>query len=419
MSDRRDQKGRILREGESQRKDGQYMYRYTDLNGERRTIYSWTLVKTDKPPKGKRSKESLRDLESQIRRDLEDGIVQSDMTVSQAFQEWMESRPYLNITTQANYRMLFKHLIEPALGSKQLVSLRHSMIEKFYLSLAIEKKYAASTIIKIHSIINQVCDRAVQDNILRANPATNAYRRLSSSNVTKPPRERRALDTAQQNALVNYVYNNTTTRCYGNLITVLLGTGMRIGEALGLRTCDCDFDNNIISVNHALLYKQPTEEKYKYMVAKPKTSAGNRTIPMLSEVREALLREIAAHPKSQRTQFEVDGYKDFIFLNSRGNGLRASHIYTVLQRIREDYNCEERAAAATEHREPVLLPPLSPHILRHTFCTRLCEQGEDIKVIQNVMGHRNSATTLDVYADATEERKTANFRDLEGKLKLA
>ena len=419
MSDRRDQKGRILREGESQRKNGQYMYRYTDPCGERRTIYSWTLVKTDKVPKGKRGGEALRDLETKIRMDLDDGITPNNITVSQAFQEWMKSRPYLTVTTQANYKMVFDYIIEPAIGHKKLVSLRHSMIEQFYLSLATERHYAAGTIIKVHTILRQICERAVQDNVIRNNPAANAYQKINKAGVAKQAKKKDALDTAQQNALICYVYDNNSTRCYGNLITVLLGTGMRIGEALGLRICDCDFDTNTISVNHTLLYKQPIGEGYKYLIAKPKTASGNRTIPMLSEVRTALLKEIAAHPDSMRTKFEVDGYKNFIFLNSKGNGLRASHIYDVLRRIREGYNCEERAAAVAERRAPVLLPPLSPHILRHTFCTRLCEQGEDIKVIQDVMGHRNSATTLDVYADATEERKAANFRDLEGKIKLA
>ncbi len=75
MSDRkRDNKGRLLRQGERQREDGRYEYRYKDIKGNTRSIYSWKLVETDKAPLGKKCGESLRELEKQVRRDLEDNI---------------------------------------------------------------------------------------------------------------------------------------------------------------------------------------------------------------------------------------------------------------------------------------------------------------------------------------------------------
>ena len=71
---RRDNKGRILRDGEYQRSDGKYEYKYVDATGVRRSIYSWKLVETDKVPDGKRNSPSLRDLVRKTRRDAEDGI---------------------------------------------------------------------------------------------------------------------------------------------------------------------------------------------------------------------------------------------------------------------------------------------------------------------------------------------------------
>ena len=71
---RRDNKGRLLRQGELQRSDGKYEYRYYDEKGERKSVYSWKLVDTDRIPSGKRCNESLRSMEKRIRRDLEDGI---------------------------------------------------------------------------------------------------------------------------------------------------------------------------------------------------------------------------------------------------------------------------------------------------------------------------------------------------------
>ena len=72
---RRDNKGRVLRNGESQRKDGRFMYKYTDNAGNIKYVYSWKLVKTDTVPKGAKDDLSLREKEKLIHRDLEDDIV--------------------------------------------------------------------------------------------------------------------------------------------------------------------------------------------------------------------------------------------------------------------------------------------------------------------------------------------------------
>ena len=78
------------------------------------------------------------------------------------------------------------------------------------------------------------------------------------------------------------------------------------------------------------------------------------------------------------------------------------------KRIIADYNAGEEAEAKKQHREAVLLPDFSAHHLRHTFCTRLCEKETNLKVIQSVMGHKDIQTTMDIYAEATEEKKVVN-----------
>lgn len=90
-------------------------------------------------------------------------------------------------------------------------------------------------------------------------------------------------------------------------------------------------------------------------------------------------------------------------------------INRALERIIRDCNAEETERAEQEHREPVLLPHFSAHNLRHTFCTRLCENETNLKVIQEIMGHRNIETTMDVYNEATKEKKMSSFANLEGK----
>ena len=84
----------------------------------------------------------------------------------------------------------------------------------------------------------------------------------------------------------------------------------------------------------------------------------------------------------------------------------------AIKRIVADYNASEEVNARKERREPVLLPDFSAHHLRHTFCTRLCENETNLKVIQSVMGHKDIKTTMDVYAEATEEKKQESFERL-------
>lgn len=77
----------------------------------------------------------------------------------------------------------------------------------------------------------------------------------------------------------------------------------------------------------------------------------------------------------------------------------------AIHRIVEDYNNEETTNARKERREAVLLPHFSAHSLRHTFCTRFCENESNLKVIQSIMGHADITTTMDIYAEATAEKK--------------
>lgn len=422
MSDRRDKKGRILRKGEAQCADGRYMYRYTDANGERHTVYSWQLVSTDKIPAGKRNKAPLRDIEQRIIQDLHDDIITADackITLTQAFDILMDTRTDLKPNTRVNYRRIFQTRIEPTLGNRPLSKIQANDIKRLYTSLIRDQHYAVGTVMSVHNILRQIFFEAVLDHTVRYNPTTGAFRAVKKKEQVDPPAKKQALTEEEQEALVNFFYSTPRYHPYCNLLTVLLGTGLRIGEAMGLCKSDCDFDEGFISVSKALVYKETEEKGYHYFVTEPKTSAGYREIPMLPEVRQALQAEIAKNAQLPFDKFEVDGYSGFIFLNRRGQGYRATSFYEILQSAVVDYNAKEAIVARQEDRSPLLLPKISPHILRHTFCTRLCENERDLKVVQTVMGHKNIKTTMDVYNDAQRKRVAANFREIEGKLKLS
>lgn len=113
---------------------------------------------------------------------------------------------------------------------------------------------------------------------------------------------------------------------------------------------------------------------------------------------------------------ELDGMTGFIFSNRFGNLHNPQSINRTIRRISESYNAEEVLKAKKERRQPVIIPHFSCHHLRHTFCTRFCENETNIKVIQAVMGHANIETTMDIYAEVTDMKKTEAIEKLSHKL---
>lgn len=420
MGKRKDSKGRQLRNGESQRENGQYMFRYTDCDGNRKAVYSWKLVASDKVPAGKKDSEALRELEKKIQRDLDDKIhvgSAETITVNDEFKTFMDVRIDLKETTKVSYVHLYEKHVAPVLGSRTLSNIRYSDIQRLYVSLCSGENIRASTVQKINSILVQMFDIAVRDNIIRSNPASHAFASISKQ-MKLESEHRRALTIEETARLLDFVYGSNIFKRWGPLITVLLGTGVRIGEALGLTWSDCDFKHNIISVTHALLYKPTMETGYVYRISEPKTKSGVRTIPMFADVKKTLQAIKREQSKQRYEPFVVDGYSGFIFLNQNGKVFTPASVFDALQNIVATYNREEAFVAKKEKREAKLLPRFSAHILRHTFCTRLCEQERDTHFIQDVMGHKNIRTTMEIYSDVTDSRKQKEFAELEGTIRI-
>lgn len=101
----------------------------------------------------------------------------------------------------------------------------------------------------------------------------------------------------------------------------------------------------------------------------------------------------------------IDGYSGFIFTNREGYVHIPQNINKVIKNIYKSYNKQEMERAKHEHREPMLIRHFSAHNLRHTFCTRFCENETNIKIIQEIMGHHDIGTTMNIYAEVTENKK--------------
>lgn len=418
---RKDTKGRILREGEYQRPDGKYEYKYVDAKGIRRSAYSWKLVNTDKVPQGKRCKESLRDIIKRLSRDIEDDINTFDAyktTLNHYFDVYIENKRELKQSTRTNYRYMYNKYVREEIGVRNIASIKYSHIKNFYLSLIHDKDFKPNSMEIIHTILHPIFKTAVRDGYIRINPTEGVMAEIKRGHDWEKPK-RHALTELQQEVFIDYVANSHTYRHWLPLFTVALGTGCRIGEIIGLRWQDCDFDENMIDINHSLIYRMQDNGKCEFHITTPKTKAGTRIVPMFQEVKRALLQEKMRQMQCGFNLNVIDGYSGFIFKNRYGDVFQPGTINQAIKRICSDYNSEETAKAEKEKREPILLPHFSVHNLRHTFCTRFCENETNLKIIQEIMGHADIETTMNIYNEATKEKKVESFANLEGKIKIS
>ena len=201
----------------------------------------------------------------------------------------------------------------------------------------------------------------------------------------------------QQERLFSLICESNVYNVYAPMFTVLLETGLRCGELIGLTWGDVDMANRELTVDHQLIYKD-WGEGYSFRASKPKTKAGVRTIPFTENVYRAFTEQRKINfMLGRRSTEEIDGYSDFIFLAKTGRPLMPSAVNNVIYNVVDKYNKEEVAKAKKEHRKAGLLPRISVHNLRHTACTNMAKQGMNVKVLQYIMGHAHSDVTMDVY----------------------
>ena len=404
---RKDLRGRALKKGEVQRKDDQrYMYTYTDPLGRRKFLYANDLSE-------------LREKELQLQRDQLDGLdlyAAGRATINDTFDRYMSIKHDLRDSTRSGYLYTYDHFIRENFGLKKLVEVKYSDVLQYYYYLLNEKGIALGTLDSVHCLLHPTFQLAVRDEIIRKNPTNDVMREISK-NAGKNRGIRHALTVEEQRAFIDYIANHPVYYHWWPIFTVLLGTGCRIGECLGLRWQDLNFEKRIISINHGIVYYSQKETKKSMMrVSLPKTDAGIRSIPMLDMVKDAFEMERESQKETGENTQVLDGMSGFVFCNRFGKIPNPQTVNDTITRIRKSYNAEEVLNAKKEHRETVLLPSFSCHHLRHTFATRLCETETNLKVIQAIMGHKRIETTMNIYAEATERKKQESFENLALKL---
>lgn len=379
---RKDNKGRVLKTGESQRKDGSYQFRYTDVYDNRKIVYAPDL-------------KALRMKEVEIQKALAAGVLFQcpNITVTELFENFLKLKHNIRRSTRQNYDNILSVLKRHPFGSVKIGRIRKADAKKFIISLS-EEGRKTSTVNIYKSALKAAFDIACEDKIIAENP----FAFPTQSVLKNDTQKKEALTEPQVDALLAFIHNDKRYSRYEAEVRILLGTGLRISELYSLTLNDLDFVNKRISVNHQIAWIRESGKSVP-VIHPPKTDAGNRLIPMTAEV-EAWLRKVLYDRELELPSPTIDGYTDFVFLQN-AQLRRTANIDNAFRRMREAYN---RSHSAEEQ-----LPPLTPHILRHTFCTNMIYRGMNIKSVQYLMGHSSIGVTLSVYTHANQESVFADF----------
>lgn len=379
MTKRKDDKGRVLEKGESQRPDGTYMYRWTDLSKKRQTIYATTLNK-------------LREKELEIAKaEKISGVnwTNNKMTVRELLELYKELK-VVKVTTTKKYQY-FNTILEKIHILDVPIKNIHTSDAKRYMMALRNLGYAYGTIQNVKAFLSPAFQMAVEDDFLVKNPFL-----FRLCNIIDDDRkERTSISKEVEKKYLDFVKNHGWFKhCYADII-ILLHTGLRVSELYGLTFKDIDLKNNRIYVN-----KQLHKIDGRYIVMSPKSKAGTRTLAMTEEVRKAFMSKyIEPRPQIERI---IDGHSGFIFINKEGNPKTRQNLKASMITIRDKANELGIKDFAN----------ITPHVLRHTFCSRMIESGIDVKSLQIIMGHSDIGTTLNVYTHKDPEDVAKTMENL-------
>ena len=219
---RKDNKKRVLKEGEYQRANGTFEYKYRDKRGKRHSVYAKTL-------------EELRNKENDILRDTLDGIRSGgkELTINDLFNLWKQVKRGLRDNTLQNYCYMYSLFVEPDFGLTHIQDLKRTDVRAFYNYLVDERRLKANTVDNIHTVLHQVLELGVKDDYLRYNPSDNALREVRKAH-NSGGEKKRALTLQEQETFENFLHKPGKYQHWAPIFTVMLWTGMRVGEVTGL-----------------------------------------------------------------------------------------------------------------------------------------------------------------------------------------
>ena len=377
---RRDNRGRVLRFGESQRQDGRYAFKYKDSDGSVKFVYSWRLDKNDRTPAGKKRELSLREKEKQIEHDLFDHIVSNggNYTVLELVKKYVSLKTGVRHNTEANYNFVINIIAKEEFGKLRIDKVHLSDAKGWLIKLQKEGR-GYSTIHSVRGVLRPAFQMAVDDDLIRKNP----FNFELASVIVNDSVTREAITRKQEREFLSFIQADEHFSRYYDGIYILFHTGLRISEFCGLTIGDIDFKEMRINVNHQLQRKRDMT----YVVEPTKTTSGTRMVPMTKEVADCF-RRILANRIKPKVEPMIDGYTGFLFLDKNEVPMVALHWEKYFKHILDKYN--------SIYKEQ--LPKITPHVCRHTFCSNMAKSGMNPKTLQYIMGHSDISVTLNTYS---------------------
>ena len=247
---RRDNRNRILHVGESQRPDGRYAYKYKDLNGVYRVVYSWRLDKNDRTPAGKAREPSLREKERQLQQDLFNKVIPNggELTVLELVEKYLSLKVNVRHNTLANYKFVLNILKKEAFCQTRIDRVKQSDAKAFLIKLQKKDGRGWSTIHAIRGVIRLAFEMALQDDLIHKNP----FQFELATVIINDSVTREAITRAQERAFLKFIQEDKHFSKYYDGIYILFNTGLRVSEFCGLTISDIDFKKKRIRADHQL-----------------------------------------------------------------------------------------------------------------------------------------------------------------------
>lgn len=390
---RRDNRNRILHEGEYQRADGRYRFRYVDIHGNEGNLYSWRLDHNDPIPKGKKMELSLREKEKQLEQDMFNGLVPGGggLTVLELVEKYVSLKIGVRQSTYAGYKTVINLLKKDDFGKKRIDKVKLSDAKAWLIKLQRVDGKGYSSIHTIRGVLRPPFQMAEEDDLIRKNPFGFELVNVIVNDSVR----REAVTRKQEREFLRFIKEDAHFCKYYDAIFILFNTGLRISEFCGLTKSDLDFKNKRIRVNHQL---QRTSQM-QYIIEKPKTESGERYVPMSDEVM-ACFKRILKDRVNPKVEPMVDGMTGFLFLDKNDMPMVALHWEKYFQHIREKYNSIYK----------VQMPPITPHVCRHTFCSNMAKSGMNPKMLQYIMGHSDISVTMNTYTHVKFQDAQEDFQ---------
>ena len=320
------------------------------------------------------------------------GVTGSKLSIIELVERYISLKTGVKHNTMANYKFVVNLLKKEEFAYRHVEDIKLSDAKIFLIKLQRDGR-GYSTIHTVRGVLRPAFQMAVDDDLIVKNP----FNWELGTVIINDSKKRQALSAKDQERFLNFVKNDPHYSRYYDGFFILFKTGLRISEFCGLTVRDLDFDNDIIDVNHQL---QRTR-KMKYVIESTKTTSGTRKLPMTEEVRDAFLRILENRPKPKREPI-ISGYGGFLFLDKDNKPTVALHWEHYMRDARNKFNSMN----------PWQLPPISPHICRHTYCSDMAKTGITPKTLQYLMGHSDVSVTLNVYTHVGVEDARAELARL-------